>query len=227
MPAMSKPLDRPAAVIFDMDGLMFDTERIYRDTWNRSAAETGFPIEGDLWGKLVGRNNRDCEATLIRAFGSGFDVGRFRERWKELWLGHVREHGVPVKPGLFELLDTLERRGIPRAVATSTDLELAEPTLHWGGVDGRFGRVVTGDEIERGKPAPDIFLAAASGLRVPPGDCVVLEDSNAGVAAGSAAGMRTLMVPDTEEPSAATRELAWGIVPSLLAVRDLLTSEER
>jgi len=210
------------AVLFDLDGLMIDSEPVYARAWKQAAQELGGEIDQALERRLRGRNNRDCEAELLGQFGPGFPLGRFHARWQQLWLADVARNGMPTKPGLRELLENLERRSLKKAVATSTDRTWAERSLEAARIAGRFDLVVTGDEIERGKPAPDIFLEAARGLGVDPGECLVLEDTNVGVQAARAAGALAIMVPDLEQPDAWTRGLAWRVVPSLHEVRHLL-----
>ncbi|MDX1389550.1 MAG: HAD family phosphatase [Acidobacteriota bacterium] len=213
----------PEAVIFDMDGLMFDSERLYKDAWQSAAAELGFPISDDLYHELIGRGNPEGEAILCERLGDGFPVDLFRERWIERWRETVRTDRVRVKPGLSELLALLESRKIPMAVATSTPRREALLTL--GGMTARFAAIVTGDEVARGKPAPDILLVAAVKLGVEPSRCVVLEDSEPGILAARAAGMAVIAVPDIKPPSREVAEQADAVVESLHDVRRLWTQK--
>ncbi len=211
----------PGAVIFDMDGLMFDSERLYKDAWQSAAAALGFPISNDLYQELIGRGNPEGEAILVERLGSDFPVSRFRRNWLDRWRATVRTGGIPVKPGLEELLDDLEERKTPKAVATSTPREEAMLTL--GEMAGRFGAIVTGDEVERSKPEPDIFLVAGHRLGVEPSRCVVLEDSEPGILAARAAGMTVIVVPDIRRPSSEIAALADAVVDSLHDVRQAWT----
>ncbi len=210
------------AVIFDMDGLLIDTEALARRTWRQAADDCGFELDDALFAKLVGRTRRDSSDILTAAFGDDFALARFRERCSVHWEIALLETGIAVKSGAIELLDLLDSAGVPRAVATSTGRAGAERSLALAGVRERFPNIVTGDQVERGKPAPDIFLLAAETIDVAPSDCLVLEDSLYGVMAAHAAGMTPIMVPDLVEPTEAVERLAYRIVPSLHAVRELL-----
>jgi len=203
------------AVVFDMDGLMLDTEPIYKSAWQSAVIDFGFRIDDDAYFELLGRSLRDAEGILRRRFGSDFPFGEFRTRWLEHWRTAVLRDGVPRKPGLDPLMAELKRRGVPSAVATSTQREDALFTLERAGLGGAFAHVVTGDEVEHGKPEPDIFLAAARSLGVAAEECVALEDSDAGIVAAAAAGMTALMVPDMKGPSAEAERRAYRVVSSL------------
>ena len=189
------------AVVFDMDGLMLDTEPLYKMAWQRASADVGYELDDVSYTRLVGRPTGDCEAALRAQFGSEFPLDRFRVRWPELWQAGVAEAGIATKPGLFELLAFLDQRGLRLGVATSSEAEYAEFSLRSAGLAGRFAVVVTGDQVTRGKPAPDIYVEAAARLRVKPERCVALEDSEAGILAASGAGMIALLIPDWKHPS--------------------------
>lgn len=211
------------AVIFDLDGLLLDSEPVYKRAWQRAAEEGGRSLDDVLYARLIGRTNPDCESILRREFGERFDIDRFRQRWRERWRDDVEQNGVPHKPGVDALLSWLDERGVAKAVATSSERGDAELSLHCSGLSGRFDELVTGDEIEEGKPAPDIFLAAARRLGVDPGKCVAFEDSEPGALAADAAGMRVIVVPDLNAPSKRTRGVAWHVIPSLDGAVTLLS----
>jgi len=206
---------RIEAVILDMDGLMFDTERLAVEGWRMAGGEFGIEMPYDLVLSTVGTNTADTREILERGLGRKipFDEMRAR-RFVYLWDVIDRE-GVPVKKGLGGLLDLLEGRSVPAAVATSTERGKTEKLLRMSGLYDRFQVLVCGDEVARGKPAPDIFLAAAAGLDVQPGRCVVLEDSASGIRAAHAAGMIPLLVPDLREPPGEVVALARGVFASL------------
>src|SRR5215510_10915283 len=184
-----------------MDGLMLDTESIYKRAWQNAAVECGYTFDDDFYFTLVGQPNPACEAAVLERYGAGFPLPRFRTRWPELWRADVECSGIPTKPGLNELLSFLDENQIPTAIATSSDQEFTTFSLHAAGLDGRFSRIVTGDQIVNGKPAPDIYLESARRLGVEPQRCVAIEDSDTGVLAASAAGLVVMMVPDLKPPS--------------------------
>ena len=208
------------AVVLDMDGLMLDTEPLYKAAWQQACADLGFDLDDQSYWRLLGRPNRECERELERMFGSVFPMARFRARWAQLWRASVNAGGIPTKPGLLELLAFVEQRALPSAVATSSDAAYTEFSLQSAGLAGRFDVVVTGDQIERGKPAPDIYLEAAGRLGVEPPQCVALEDSDNGVLAASAAGMVTVCVPDMKPPSEAAARAASRVFDSLDQARE-------
>jgi HAD superfamily hydrolase (TIGR01509 family) len=177
------------AVIFDVDGLMLDTEPLYKVAWQAAAAELGHRLNDRSYARLVGRPTADCEQELMRQFGPAFPLDRFRRRWPALWQAEVAAHGIQQKPGLLEFLTFLDAQWLPVAVATSSEADYATFSLRHAGLEGRFSVVVTGDEVPRGKPAPDIYLETARRLQVAPGACVAVEDSEAGILAASRAGM--------------------------------------
>ena len=211
------------AVILDMDGLMLDTERVYKRAWQQAASQLGYGLDDDFYFTLVGRTNAAGERALAEHFGPDFSLRAFRERWAALWREEVQVAGIPLKPGLSELLDYLAGQEIPVAVATSSDRAYAAFSLKMAGLDvRRFAHVVTGEQVGRGKPAPDIYLEAARRLGVDPADCIAVEDSDAGVLSASAAGMLAVMVPDLKPPSPAARQAAFRVLTSLHEVVPLI-----
>lgn len=196
-----RPMRRPVAVIFDMDGLMLDTESLGPQTWRDAAAMTGVDFDLDLLPGMTGRNYRDTRVFLREHYGPAYPVERLTAACLTAFDAIVAREGIAQKPGLRELLDWLEGESVVRAVATSTRRDRAEAQLAQQGLLARFAALVGGNEVEFGKPAPDIFLLAASRLDVAASDCVVLEDSEPGVRAALAAGMMPIMVPDLHRPS--------------------------
>lgn len=211
-----------SAVIFDMDGVMFDTERLARRAWEEAMADWGYVIPEQLYLSVMGKAAPRVKADFQEAFGHDLPIEEITAR-KQCYLEDaLAREGVPVKPGLLELLDHLEQWRIPKAVASSTTREGVLRNLAKAGVGKRFEGVIGGDEVKRSKPEPDLFLAAAGLLGVPAGECMVLEDSEAGIQAAYAAGMVPFMVPDLKPPSEDIRLLVQGIFSSLHEVREYL-----
>jgi len=216
---------RVGAVIFDMDGLMLDTERIYQVAWRSAGQELGYFLSDKLLHATTGRPAQDCYRLLLADQGEDFPLDQFRSVSSVHWESHVNQHGIAQKPGLIELLDLLEQHKIPKAVATSTAHAKALFSLRAAGLENRFRDIVTGDQIQHGKPAPDIFLAAAKKIGVDPMQCIALEDSEAGVIAASSAGMKTIMVPDMKQPSPEVVARTYRVFASLHEVHQLIVGE--
>jgi HAD superfamily hydrolase (TIGR01509 family) len=206
------------AIIFDMDGLMLDTEPLYRIVWKRAAAVCGYNLTDEIYRGLVGRGRIVAEQILSQTFGPDFPMEKFRKLSREDEVRAFSFDPIEKKPGLDELLSFVESRNLPKAVATSTERAIAIPLLARMGLLERFRSLATGDEVANGKPQPDLFLLAARRLEVDPPRCLVLEDSEAGVAAAASAGMRVYLVPDIVTPSPESQRLADAIFDSLADV---------
>lgn len=209
----------PAAVIFDMDGLMLDSERAIIGCLAEAAREAGHDLPEVLWLSMVGHSEAVCRHLLDEAVGEV-------EREQILQRSHVLYDavvaaGVPHRPGIIAMLDFLDAHSIPRAVATSTRRPLALRKLEAAGLLPRFDAICTSSDVEHPKPAPDIYLLAATSLGVDPAHCLVLEDSPTGVRAALAAGMYPIQIPDLLEPDDAVRALGHTILPSLDDARRL------
>lgn len=211
-------VDPPAAVIFDMDGLMLDTERLASRAWGDAARALGVPFDATVTPRLVGRNFADCESLIRGHHGPDYPVQALMKAWHAAYDEIVAREGIAQKEGLEALLDWLDLRAIPKAVATSTRRSRAEAKLRRTGLVERFVVLVGGDEVARGKPAPDIFLAAAQRLGVRTAACLVLEDSEPGVRGALAGGMRAIMVPDQHPPSEELLAEDILVMPSLVEV---------
>ena len=203
---------------------MLDTESIYKQAWQKAAAECGYTLDDDFYLTLVGQPNPACEAALLNRFGSAFPMADFRAHWSCLWRAEVETSGIPTKAGLSELLTFLREHELHVAVATSSDRDYASLSLRAAGVEMLFDQIVTGDQVARGKPSPDIYLESARRLGVAPDLCIAIEDSDAGVLAASAAGMTTVMVPDLKAPSPEARDTAYCVVASLVEAREEIAS---
>jgi HAD superfamily hydrolase (TIGR01509 family) len=215
-------LPRPIqAVVFDMDGLLVDTESMFRDVMMEASRRRGVHLPIEVFLRMVGLQHEASRAVAMDHFGEDFDY----EPWiAEAWvLARARTAvGVALKDGVVELLDYLEAAGIPRAVATSSGHPTVARTLGPNGLLPRFQTIVAAGDYTRGKPAPDPFLTAAERLGVDPAACLALEDSHNGVRAAHAAGMMTIMVPDLLEATQEMRSLCVAVSETLHEVRALL-----
>lgn len=214
-----------AAIIFDMDGLMVDTEAMAIDAWQAAARAEGVEISKALCIGMIGLNQRDSEHLLFNTLGAAFPLELVRDRYLRILRERLEAGHVNAKRGLCDLLDILESNNVPKAVATSSGREEAVMKLRAINVLHRFSVIVTAEQVAHGKPAPDLFLLAASELGIAASLCTVLEDSEAGIRAAYAAGMRPLLVPDINPPSAAIARLAAKVFPTLTEVHHFLAQE--
>ena len=213
------------AVVFDMDGLLVDTETVSREAMTLAARQLGYELPHEVFVKLVGLNFATSGGLLTEHFGPGFDVPAFQAESTRLFRA-AGEMGVALKDGVVELLDFLDGLGLPRAIATSSPHHDVERNLGGHGLRGRFHAVVAGGDYPRSKPFPDPFLKAAEALGVDPAHCLALEDSHNGIRAAHAAGMMAVMVPDLLEPNEEMQTLCVRIIESLHEVRDLIAASE-
>ena len=210
------------AVIFDMDGLMLDSQRIATEVWKKAVAAFGYYMTDEMRLSLIGRTISDTNDILRSAFGSDFPINEIRRLATEEFSDLTRDSGIPVKRGLRELLDFLDQKQLQTAVATSTSRYYCLRSLQRSDLAHRFKVIVCGDEVLQGKPAPDIFLRASELLNVVPEHCVVLEDSYAGVRAAHHAKMIPIMVPDLKEADDEMRALAHAVVSDLITAKDVI-----
>ncbi|WHH57152.1 HAD family phosphatase [Petroclostridium sp. X23] len=188
------------AVIFDMDGLMFDTEKIYSRAWAYAGEKIGYKIDDEFLNPLRGANRKMCVEYFRERLGSSFDYEYARRIRSEYVQKYLEKEGIPCKPGLYELMNFLKEKNFKIALATSTFKKEAERYLHMADVYKYFDVLVYGDMVARGKPHPDIYLKASEYINESPGNCFVLEDSCNGVLSAASAGCRVIMVPDEVEP---------------------------
>ena len=215
-------MSAPFAVLFDMDGVIFDSERMLRDCWMAIADREGLENMREVYGLCIGVNQRASDEILRQAYGRDFPVERFKQRAVGLFRERMAAESLPVKPGAREILQALKERSIPLALASSTDQGPVRRELAEAGLLAYFDVLVTGDMVKNSKPHPEIFLTAAELLGVEPGDCFVIEDSYNGVRAAAAAGMRPIMVPDLLAPDEEMAALAEAILPDLNRAQDLV-----
>lgn len=203
------------AVLFDMDGLMFDTERLARQGWESALTEHGYSLADDFYLTIVGRAIPDVRALLFSEYGPDLPFEAIYTRRQQIYEELLERDGVPLKPGLVPLLEFLRSHRVPLAVASSTPRAFGERKIAASGLGHFFRAFAFGDEVSNGKPAPDVFLLAARRLGVPIASCVVIEDSEAGIRSAHAAGALALMVPDAKQPGPEVAALAYRVLPSL------------
>ena len=212
-------------IIFDMDGLMFDTERLAIPTWKKAGEEYGFSIEPIHIAETIGINVKDVQRVFENYFGKDFPFCKIRKKREKYAFDYMEENGIPVKEGLYELIDYLEDKKIIKAVATSSERKKAERYLSLANIENRFDYIVCGDEVMKGKPGPDIFIKVAQKAECSPGQCIVLEDSENGIIAASRAGMKPVFIKDIKRLSKAAEKLVFKEFNSLFEVKDYIKSE--
>jgi HAD superfamily hydrolase (TIGR01509 family) len=205
-----------------MDGLMTDTEQLFLDLWCQVLREQGQPEYRDVVAHCIGLNHQATHTYIRETLGEDFDYMSILRQVGIRSKAYCEANGVPVKPGLYTLLDYLDENNIPYAVATSTASDNAQWRLENIGVLSRLKALITGDMVSHGKPAPEIFEKAAVALGLPPEECMVLEDSPHGILAAHRAGCLPVMVPDLRQPDSETAKLLYAQVERLDQVIGLL-----
>ena len=211
------------AVIFDMDGLMFDTERLLSIMWKKAGKEKGYTIHNSIFKEIYGSNVIETEKIFKKKYGQDFPYHTLRSIRLNYTDFFLEKEGVPVKKGLIRLLSLLKDNGIKKAVATSTERKRAVKVISLAGILEDFNCIVGGDDVKKSKPEPDIFLETARRLQTDPSKCIVLEDSEKGIHAALTAGMFPIMVPDMKQPSKAIRKRGITICTSLVQATKLIS----
>lgn len=220
-PIASGRFRKPAAVVFDMDGLLLDSERLARDTFIAACNEFGYQPNLDVYRQVVGSTYDAGQVILREGYGSDFPFEQIYARWGERYDAHVHHQPVDKKSGAIEILETLTDAGIPLALATSTHRTNALVKLRLAEIGHRFTHLVCGGETERGKPHPDPYLRACEMLGESPADCWALEDSMNGTRAALAAGLTVFQIPDFVFPEEHERGLGQHLMHSLHDIRTL------
>ena len=204
------------AVIFDVDGTLLDTERIYMQAWKDAAAELGYEITDELLRKTRAINVKEAARIFESEIGNGFSYDKTRVVRVRIAEEIIQRESPILKPGVTELLAFLQEKRIRLSVASSTHLKGTKEHLSESGILGPFEVVVGGDMVTKGKPNPDIFLKAAELLHLAPEECLVVEDSPAGIRAAHAAGMKAVLVPDQAAITQEIIEMSDVVLESLL-----------
>lgn len=199
---MSAKSAQLTAVVFDMDGLMVNSESLAREVWNTVLADFGCQMDDETHRQMVGRRTGESARIVQERFALPLSPEELAARKTRLWESVWRNRDVPLMPGLERLQDELARRQIPWGVATSSPRQYAEHVVAGLPLADRCRAIAAGDEVERGKPAPDIYLLAAERMQIPPERCLALEDSVPGGRAAQAAGMTLAAIPNGTTASA-------------------------
>ena len=215
------------AVVFDMDGVIFDSERCSRLIWEELAEQQGLGDIGPMFRACLGITWAENVKTIESMQKPGFSGAAFLKEGAVLFEERYGGGRLPMKPGVMEILMFLKDQGIRRALATSTGGRKVIQRLRDAGLLPLFDQIITGDMVHNSKPDPEIYLMACDALEVLPGEAFGIEDSFNGVRSSSAAGLRTLMVPDLVEPTQTIRELCEAVLPSLDAVRAYIREEHQ
>lgn len=210
------------AVIFDMDGVLIDTEKHYYETWQQAAQEAGFAFTGEHALMLRSCDAKVAEKMMQEIFGTEFDYYAIRERRRELVKERLEQHGLEKKPGIEDILLYLKEKGIKRAVATATPIELTRQHLTNIGVYDLFDEVVSAKQVAHGKPAPDVYLYACEQIGENPQNCIAVEDSPNGIRSAYAAGCIPVMIPDLTQPDEELEKLLFACVPSLSHLKKIV-----
>ena len=206
-------------IIFDMDGLMFDTERLIYKSWKETCKKYKQNISDEIFKKTIGLNWKRTIEVYKKYYGSSLPYEDIIDETMNIFENFIRSEGVPLKEGVLELLDYNKKKQLKMAVATSTRRDRTELMLNLSGTGKYFDIVVCGDEITNGKPDPEIFLETAKKLNCRPENCIVLEDSKNGIIAAYKAGMIPIMVPDIIKPEKEIEAMIFKKFDSLKEVK--------
>lgn len=210
-------------IVFDVDGVLFDSERMMYQVWKEVSTRMGYPKVWEEYLDYVGIGRDTIFEQMTARYGPTFPKEDFLSTCSTRLQERMEQDGVPLKPGVVELLELLATRNIPVALATSTAAVRTFRRLELTGLGHHFRAVITGDQVSRGKPAPDIYLTACRALGTDPAHTLAIEDSRNGILSASAAGMPVVMVPDMIPPTPDLDRLLWKRFPSLVELGQELT----
>jgi len=212
--------------VFDMDGLMLDSESVYYLCARLCSEKYGYQIPDELILQTMGINERETERRFLEAMGQDFPFRAFLHNEWELQLEYMKEHPIQPKKGLFELLDHLEEKGIRKAVATSTYRIYATDYLKNAGIIDRFDHIVYGDDLTESKPRPQIYLKAIEPFDLPKENILAFEDSENGILSAYNAGLSVIHIPDLAQVKEETRKKCFRILKDLSEAIDVIEEIE-
>lgn len=213
-------------VVFDMDGILFDTERVCEESWVAVAQEMGLPGMKEPFPQCIGRNANDSKRIVLGAYGEDFDYSLFREKASAKFWDYIEKNGLPEMPGVHEILEWLKKSSWKVGLASSTKRSSVLKCLEGAGIRDYFSVIVSGDMVEHSKPEPDIYLIACRELGVAPEEAYAIEDAPNGIRSASRAGMVPLMVPDMIAPDEEMRSLSKAIFGNLSEVLEFFQQSE-
>lgn len=213
-------------IIFDMDGVIFDTENLILSCWRVVAEKYRIPNIEEAFHQVIGVSAAGTKKIIQEVYGEEFDYEAFRQESRELFDEKIARNGMPLKPGVRELLSFLKINGYRVGLASSTRYETVLEELTQTGLVGFFEVIIGGDMVKRSKPEPDIYLHACEAMKLMPEETFAIEDSWNGVRSAAAAGLRVLHVPDLLEPGEEMEKLSFDIFEDLIDVRNYLAKEK-
>lgn len=217
---MAEPIFR--GVIFDLDGVMFDTERLCLNGWKEAFGQTGYTAEPHIFIDIVGLSAEDTKSALLKHLPDEASFDQLKRLRDAYVTSYIEKYGLPIKPGLLELLAYLKTNGYGMTVATSTEREKVSFYFRKAEIENYFDRVACREMIERPKPDPEIYLKACEIMEARPDECLALEDSYAGIRAAHRAGVKPVMIPDLAAPDNTIKKIVYAILPTLADVITLL-----
>lgn len=207
-------------MIFDLDGTLLDTEKLISECLIDAASAQGWSLDIDTVTRCIGTTYEETERIVMKAMGKDYPYEEIRRLGEDKFRSHVEKSGIPFKNGVHRLLDCLDRDGIPFGIATTTARKTVDEILDFAGIIDRFKTIVCGDEVESGKPDPEIYHKAASQLGITAAEALVFEDSVDGINAAASAGARVVWIPDLQDVPDNVRARCYEEIGSLDAVCD-------
>lgn len=216
----------PSAVVFDVDGVLFDSEVVIRRAWKKVGADMGWPQVEQRYLDFIGQSRSDIAIRFREIFGPELDGVEFLKRCTDYTRQCMEEEGVPLKPGILDILDYLKEKGVPIALATSTNSARTARRMELTGLGGYFDAIVTGDMVVHSKPDPEIYRRACEALGVDPACAIAVEDAPNGIRSAFGAGLQVIMIPDLAPHTPELDPMLLTCLPSLTALRDYLKERE-
>lgn len=215
------------AIVFDMDGVIFDTEQLFISCWKALGDEINLPDLEEVLRMCIGTNIEKTREIITTHYGEKLDYDRYQVKVREMFFKHVTQYGMPMKRGVHEILDYLKQSNYKIGLASSTAVEKVKSELKSVGIDQAFEVIVGGDMVTHSKPHPEIYEVACARLGVKPEEAIAIEDSLNGIRSAYGAGLKPIMVPDLVAPTKEIESLLYKKMDSLLEVRDFLIGKEQ